>query len=89
MVCLYQSVLVRPELFQFLFKQLRLVVCYRLLVEDENLGDVVVVSLVKVSYSIKLIVSDALTLSFKSFSTWFRSRLIRLSFFRISSTLLI
>lgn len=49
MIGLKQASLVRPELFQFLLEKLVLIICYRLLVQDENLGDVVVVDLFLVS----------------------------------------
>lgn len=45
MVGLKKPVLVRPELFQLLLEELVLVVGYRLLVEDQDLGYVVVVDL--------------------------------------------
>lgn len=49
MIGLKQASLVRPELLQFLLEKLVLIICYRLLVENENLGDVVVVNLLLVS----------------------------------------
>lgn len=49
MIRLKQASLVRPELFQFLLEKLILIICYRLLVQNENLGDVVVVDLFLVS----------------------------------------
>lgn len=49
MIGLKQASLMRPELFQFLLEKLILIICYRLLVQNENLGDVVVVNLFPVS----------------------------------------
>ena len=49
MICLKQASLVRPELFQFLLEKLILIISYRLLVQNEDLGDVVVVDLFSVS----------------------------------------
>lgn len=49
MIGLKQASLMRPELLQFLLEKLILIICYRLLVENENLGDVVVVDLLLVS----------------------------------------
>lgn len=45
MVCLQQSILVRSELLQLRLEQLILLVGDCLLVEDENVGDIVVVDL--------------------------------------------
>jgi hypothetical protein len=42
---LKNAVLVRPELLEFGFEKLRFLVCNRLFVEDEDVGDVVGVNL--------------------------------------------
>lgn len=49
MIRLEQASLVRSKLLQFLLEKLILIVCYRLLVQNENLGDVIVVNLFSVS----------------------------------------
>ena len=45
MVRLEDPILMRPELFQFRFEELVLLVCYCLLVENENVGYIIRVNL--------------------------------------------
>lgn len=45
MICLEQPVLMRSELFQLCLEELVFLVCDCLLVENKNIGDIVIVNL--------------------------------------------
>lgn len=45
MISLQESVLMSSKLFQLLLEKLRLVIRYRLLVQNQNLGNIVVMDL--------------------------------------------
>lgn len=88
MVRLEEPVLVRTEFLQLSLKKLTLLSCDGLLVENQDVGDVVVVDLVVSAWTYKDR-KRIYTFSFKSFKTWARSRLRRFNFFKIDSTLAI